>query len=335
MASKTSILNKRNVLYFLFTAFLLVVFFRWGLLLHQKNENAHQDKMALYDLIIDIDTSETTLELYNQEVTRLEEQYKRQRIRIATEGIIFFVLLLLGIIRMFIYFKKEIDLALQQSNFLLSITHELKSPLSSALLNIQTLLKRDSLPDNQKQKLLQNSDEELVRLRSLVERLLLAAKMEGKEIVYDKIELNISELFGRLFQNYVDIYKDQFQMIAHIEPDLYIFGDKVLVNSVFANLLDNAVKYCSSNGKISLKMFSEDSNSIITLENEGPYISNSEKLKIWDKFYRIGDEHTRSSKGTGLGLYIVKEIVEQHNGKVLVLDGERGVVFKLELPSID
>ncbi|MEZ5022751.1 MAG: hypothetical protein R2728_05710 [Chitinophagales bacterium] len=132
---------KRNLLYFLFAAFLLIIFVRWGVLIYQKNVTAYNDKLALYDLIIDIDTSETTLELYNQEVARLNEQYKRQSITIATEAVIFFILLLIGIIQVFTYFKKEINLAMQQSNFLLSITHELKSPLASALLNIQTLLK--------------------------------------------------------------------------------------------------------------------------------------------------------------------------------------------------
>ncbi|MCB0503686.1 MAG: HAMP domain-containing histidine kinase [Bacteroidetes bacterium] len=325
---------KRNLLYFVFAAFLLIIFVRWGVLVHQKNRNAYNDKLALYDLIIDIDTSETTRQLYDQEVTRLNEQYQRQKITIATEALIFLVLLLLGIIRVFIYFKKEIDLALQQSNFLLSITHELKSPLASALLNIQTLLKRNQLDVERQQKLLSNSHEELERLRALVDKLLLAAKMDGKEIVYEKSVLNISELYQKVFDNYFDQYKDHYRMTASIEPELQIMGDPILIASIFTNLMDNAIKYCQTKGQIEVSLKGNDRNVILTVKNDGRPISKIDKTRVWDKFYRIGDENTRSTKGTGLGLYIVKEVVEAHNGQVGIVDSSEGVIFKITFPGL-
>lgn len=327
-------MHKRNLLYFLFAAFLLIIFVRWGVLIYQKNVTAYNDKLALYDLIIDIDTSETTLELYNQEVARLNEQYKLQSITIATEAVIFFILLLIGIIQVFTYFKKEINLAMQQSNFLLSITHELKSPLASALLNIQTLRKRDNLEEKQKQKLLANSNEELERLRLLVEKLLLAAKMDGKEIIYDKSVLNISELYQRLFNNYLDQYKDQFTFHSAIESNLQMEGDTVLIASVFSNLMDNAIKYCVSGGQIDVSLKQDGNNIVLLVANDGEPISRIEKNKVWDKFYRIGDENTRSSKGTGLGLYIVKEAVEAHQGQVSIVDSAKGVIFKIVFPCL-
>lgn len=324
--------NRRNVLFLLFALFLVAIFVRWGILVNQKNVNAYQDKMALYDLIIDIDTSETTLELYQQEVVRLDEQYKRQRFRIRLEGVLFFLLLVAGIIRMFIYFRKEIDLALQQSNFLLSITHELKSPLASALLNIQTLLKRKSLAPDKQQKLLENSEIELTRLRSLIERLLLTARMEDDQLEYNKTDFNLSDLYQNLFEQYESHHGNNFKMTSAIEPAIPFFGDKTLVAAVFANLLDNAVKYTSANGKIDVHLKAKDDGILFSVANDAPFISSQDKKNIWKKFYRLGDDRTRSSKGTGLGLYIVQQIVEGHAGEVAIKDVPNGIRFDIVLP---
>ena len=130
-----STFQKRKLLYYVFAAFIVAIFMWWWVLLFQKNERVYDEKLALYDLIIDIDNSETTLKLYDQEVARLGQMYKDQKLMIGAEGLTFLILLILGITRLNRYFQKELELARQQSNFLLSITHELKSPLASALLN--------------------------------------------------------------------------------------------------------------------------------------------------------------------------------------------------------
>lgn len=303
--------------------------------MYQKNETSYKDKVELYSLIIQNDDSETTLLLYNQSVQEVEEEYRKQKTRIIGEGIFFFALLAFGIVRLFQFFKKEIEVAGQQSNFLLSITHELKSPLASAMLNIQTLLKRRALPDEKVDQLLNNSQEELSRLRSLVERLLLAAKMEEQDVVHDVQEINLSETYGNIFTQYKNRDKQQHQLNQTIQPNLRVQGDKILLETVLVNLLDNAFKYCDENGQIDLSIKAQDKWVVVELSNDGQNISDLEKRKIWQKFYRIGDENTRSSKGTGLGLYIVKQIVVAHQGKISVADKKpSGVVFKIMLPAI-
>jgi len=330
-----TIFQKRNLLYYLFAAFIVAIFMWWWVLLFQKNEKVYVEKLALYDLIIDIDDSETTMKLYNQEVAYLEKLHKDQKLMITAEGLTFLILLILGIIRLNRYFQKELDLALQQSNFLLSITHELKSPLASALLNNQTLLKRKNLSDDKREILLNNSNSELSRLENLVGKLLFAARLEGRQVEHEEQELNLSELYSGLFKNYHERFHEQFRMKSNFESGIFISGDQVLVSSVFTNLMDNAVKYCDKNGELQVELNSDDTRAYIYVSNQGPSISEADKVNIWKKFYRIGDEQTRSSTGTGLGLYIVCRMVELHNGRISVVDRKNGGVrFEVEFPLI-
>ncbi|MEZ5022752.1 MAG: ATP-binding protein [Chitinophagales bacterium] len=115
---------------------------------------------------------------------------------------------------------------------------------------------------------------------------------------------------------------------------MYTKGDTVLIASVLTNLMDNAVKYCLPKGNINVSLKEQGNEMVLMVANDGEPISRLEKNKVWDKFYRIGDENTRSSKGTGLGLYIVKEVVEAHQGNVSIVDSAKGVIFKIVLPCL-
>lgn len=326
--------NKRNWLYLVFAGFIVAIFLWWWVLLFNKNENVYAEKLALYDLIIDIDDSETTLQLYEWEVDRLNRQYRKQKLMIAGEGFTFFLLLILGIVRLNQYFRKEIGLARQQSNFLLSITHELRSPLASALLNNETLLKRPGLAAEQRDSLLRNSSAELKRLESLVDKLLFAARLEGEEVVHDEQAVELSVLYAERYETYAARYGGEFSFSGRFEPDLAVHGDAVLLQSVLVNLLDNAVKYCPREGRIDVELSANDGWAVLRVANEGPGIGNAEKQHIWKKFYRVGEEQTRSTTGTGLGLYIVRKIAEAHRGRVAVLDKPGGgVIFEAGFPA--
>jgi signal transduction histidine kinase len=326
-------MQKRNLLYYLFAAFIVAIFLWWWVLLFQKNVNVYVEKMALYDLIIDIDDSETTRQLYDQEVANLRTQHHRQKSMITWEGLTFLFLLILGIIRLNRYLQKEIALARQQSNFLLSITHELKSPLASALLNIQTLQLRKELPREKQEKLLTSSQSELTRLEELVAKILFAARMEGESIHHDLQEVDLSALYQSQFNRFADRWSGQFQVYGDIQKNLTALGDGLLLTSIFTNLTDNAAKYCAAGGEIHVDLRASNGEAHLNVSNDGPMIDAVEKQRIWQKFYRIGDEHTRSSTGTGLGLYIVRRVVESHGGKVDVADKPGGgVIFRVILP---
>jgi signal transduction histidine kinase len=326
-------MNKRNLLYYLFAAFIVAIFLWWWTLLFQKNQNVYREKLVLYDLIIDIDTSETTMQLYDQEVASLNARHKRQKTMIAGEGLTFLFLLILGIIRLNRYFQKEIGLARQQSNFLLSITHELRSPLASVLLNIQTMQKRRELPPEKRDILLASSKTELSRLEELVEKLLFAARIEDTPVAHMVEKVDISTLYRSLLDGLRTKCPPGITIRAGIEDDLAVKGDTVLLSSIFVNLTDNAVKYCPEGGSIDIDCRRANGKVVLTVANDGQSIPKDEKDRIWEKFYRIGDEHTRSATGTGLGLYIVRRIAEAHKGSVSVADKSGGgAIFAVELP---
>lgn len=326
-------MNKRNLLYYLFATFIVAIFLWWWVLLFQKNQNVYQEKKVLYDLIIDIDTSETTRQLYDQEVSRLDEQYQRQRSMITGEGLAFLILLILGIIRLNKYFQKEIALARQQSNFLLSVTHELRSPLASAILNIETLQKRKELPTDKRELLLKSSHSELGRLNELVEKLLLATRIEGRQVWMDWEVVDLSALYSEAYKMWHARWQNDYILSAELEDGLKVTGDAVLLKSIFQNLTDNAAKYCHREGRIGISLQRDGQQAVLSVENEGPSLSQKDKQRVWEKFYRIGDEHTRSSTGTGLGLYLVRQIVRAHNGQASIEDRPGGgVIMEVRLP---
>lgn len=325
-------MHKRNLLYYLFAAFIVAIFLWWWMLLFQKNVNVYKEKLVLYDLIIDIDTSETTMQLYDQEVASLNDRHRRQKTMITLEGVTFLVLLILGIIRLNRYFQKEIELARQQSNFLLSITHELRSPLASALLNIQTMQKRPELPADKRDRLLSSSRSELSRLEELVERLLFAARIDDQPVSHEENAVDLSAVYGQLLTGFRH-RAEQFRIESDLAEGISVLGDEVLLSSIFVNLTDNAAKYCPDGGLIEIRLRAEADRAVFEVANDGPAIDDEEKKRIWEKFYRVGEEHTRSTTGTGLGLYIVRRIAEAHHGRVSVGDkAGGGVTFTVDLP---
>lgn len=217
----------------------------------------------------------------------------------------------------------------------MSITHELRSPLASALLNNETLLKHPGLAAEKRDSLLRSSAAELKRLENLVDKLLFAARLEGEEVVHDEQVVDLSALYETLYASYAARYGGQFAFSGRFEEGLAVQGDAVLLQSVLVNLLDNAVKYCPANGRIDVALSSHDGWAVLQVANDGPGIGNAEKQHIWKKFYRVGEEHTRSSTGTGLGLYIVRKIAESHRGRVAVLDKPGGgVIFEVGFPAV-
>ncbi len=282
----------------------------------------------MYDLILDIDNSETTKTLYEQEMVSVTEEYKRQRLMITGEGLTFFTLLLIGVYRLRLYLVKEIRLVNQQRNFLLSITHELKSPLASTKLNLQTI-KRHQLDAEKQGVLLDHTAKDMERLEEMVNKLLLAARMDSGEFEIEKTQVDLHAICKAV------VDKFQGRLLGH-ELNLEIRevpkmdGNSELLEIMLANLLENAIKYSPGGSKIVLSLFDRDKEIELSLSDEGMGISQEERENIFKKFYRIGQEDTRTSTGTGIGLFVVKEIVEMHRGKITLENHlPKGSVFKV------
>src|SRR6201996_5030223 len=250
---------------------------------------------------------------------------------IMGEGLVFLVVFLVGAIYLHKSFNRERKLHEQKKNFLLSVTHELKSPLASIKLLLQTIQKRD-LSKQQIQDFIGKSLLDIERLDDMVENMLLASKIDNRSYTFPKAEFNLSALVdnvvNRLQLNKCDINEQLIN--AEIEPKIEITGDKFALTSVVTNLIENAIKYSGPCEIVDVKLYSKNNKIYLQVADHGIGIDDAEKSRIFDKFYRVGSEDTRNTKGTGLGLYIVKEVLDKHEASIRVKDNEpTGSIFEV------
>ena len=263
----------------------------------------------------------------------LEKKLSRKIWMYTYEGIAMVVLLFWGIILIFRSLQNQLKLKRQQTNFLLSITHELKTPIASIKLYIETLRKR-KLDEIQTKTILQNSLSDVERLNDLVENLLLASQIESHkyEPVFKKV--NLSELVDETFDKFALPRDSQFKFKKEIAENLYIVADENAIYSVITNLLSNASKYSPQKELIEITLKPEDDTIILSISNNGPNISDEDKKNIFTKFYRAGDENVRKTKGTGLGLFIVKNLLNLHQADIAVRNKHpQGAIFDIIFKS--
>ena len=246
------------------------------------------------------------------------------------EGSVFIFLLCVGAYFIHASLKKEDKLKEQQQNFLMSVTHELKSPLAAIKLSLQTIVKRD-LEKQVQTSLLNNSLKDIERLDDLVENMLLATKIESRTYSFPKEEFDFSDLVTKITDR-LQVHSCGNQQIieTNIVKGLTIMGDKFALSSVVTNLVENAVKYSGPCAEVTVELCQNDGKPFLTVSDKGPGIPDTEKMHIFDKFYRVGDENVRKSKGTGLGLFIVKEVLQNHDADISVRDNTpQGAIFEV------
>jgi signal transduction histidine kinase len=309
--------------------YIMVAFLWWTVLLNRKNNELNMaEKEALYLSITP--KLEEPVFLNTPQYLALKKKHDGQTNMILGEGIVLFLGLLWGMWIIYRSFQKEIALNNQQRNFLLSITHELKSPISSIQLVLDTFRKR-KLDEKQTEMLAHSASNETERLNELVNNLLLSAKLESTyEPFYESVNLQavLEDIISKLKLRFP---KATFSFVNPTMPNLV--GDKHGIRSVFNNLLENAAKYSNNQPVIYIQNTIENDKFIFEIKDNGIGIPTHEKNKVFDKFYRVGSEDTRSTKGTGLGLYIVNQIIKAHNGSIQVMDNEpKGTVFKIIFP---
>ncbi len=249
---------------------------------------------------------------------------------IMGEGSIFIFVFLAGAYWLHRSIIKERKLQEQKRNFLLSVTHELKSPLASIKILLQTIQKRD-LTKQQILDFVGKSLMDIERLDDMVENMLLASKIDNRSYTFPKDKFNLSVLVDSIV-NRLQITKcEGTQQIidAEIEPKIEITGDKFALTSVVTNLIENAIKYSGPCETVGVKLFLKDDKVFLEVAH-GIGIADHEKNRIFDKFYRVGSEDTRNTKGTGLGLYIVKEVLDKHQASIKVKDNRPvGSIFEV------
>lgn len=216
---------------------------------------------------------------------------------------------------------------------MMAITHELKTPIAIAKLNLETMQKR-KLDDQQQQRLLHNTLHETSRLDTLCNNMLISSQIEAGGYRFVKEEIDLGRLIASCTADFEMRYP-QRSFLANIEEDVIITGDKMLLQIAVNNLLENAVKYTPADAPIHVSLELNDTVAEIQVVDAGPGISDEEKKKVFEKYYRLGNEATRRAKGTGLGLYITKKIIKTHGGNIFVQDNPAGgSIFAIQLAVV-
>ena len=254
-------------------------------------------------------------------------------------GAFFFALIITGMVLNTIFLVREIRRSEQHDAFLNAVTHELKTPIASIKLYLETLKSRDVTPEKRDEfydVMLADSD----RLLHTVEQVLQAGRTGEK-----RRQMNVSDVdVGGVLSDSISVVKTRYHLdddvIRLTEPasDMKVLGDEDELRTVFVNLLDNAVKYSGDEKRITVRTKRTALNNRVDVfvRDNGIGIPPGELKRVFKRFYRVTDEAAKTAKGTGLGLAIVRSIVAKHGGRVRAESKgpNRGTTFVVQLPLI-
>ncbi|MFY7840232.1 MAG: sensor histidine kinase [Lacibacter sp.] len=254
---------------------------------------------------------------------------KRQTAKFVGEGVAFLALILAGALFVYRSIRKQIEVSALQQNFMMAVTHELKTPIATTRLSIETVLRR-KLDDVQQQKLLLSALSETNRLNILTNNILLASQMEEKNFQREHEEVNLADVVETVVSDYKNRFPSR-HIEASADKDLFIEGDELLIQIALSNLIDNALKYAPKESPVYVDLMDDNDGIQVKVSDEGAGVPDEEKQKIFEKFYRSGNENTRKAKGTGLGLYLTRKIITDHNGDIFVMDNTpHGSIFVIQ-----
>jgi signal transduction histidine kinase len=295
--------KQTNILFYILSIYVILQFLWWGFHLIQLSRESAENESMIF----------------------------RKTLMIVGEGSVFLLLLVFGLFKISSSIRKELTFSQRKSNFLLSVTHELKTPIASTKLYLQTLMRRE-LPNEKKEDLLAKALEENERLELLIDNILNASRLDNRALTPIKTEINFNELSNQVIERFKKRYQN-LKIVAKNEESVLVSADEFMLETILTNLIENAVKYAGIDSEITL--FSKRINQQIHfgVEDLGPGITDEEKESIFTKFYRSGNEETRQTKGSGLGLYIVSEFVHLHQGKIICKNNSpKGCIFEVTLP---
>jgi len=309
--------NRAIVICWLLLVYVLAALIWWFIALNLQNRQMAEYKLSLL-------TRDDPA--YSEKVEKIYTTRDRLTTAYKSEGLTFLLVILAGAIFLRSAVMRQIRIQRQQQNFMMAITHELKTPISIARLNIETLQKH-VLDETKKEKILKSSLQEINRLNTLTGNILVSAQLEGGSYLFNKEELNFSQIVLDSCQDFANRFPGR-PWKNDLEPGLYISGDPLLMQILVNNLIDNAVKYSPPAAPIAINMKKDLDHGILELRDEGAGIPKKEYKRIFQKFYRVGNEDTRTTQGTGLGLYLCRKIAQDHNMQLRVSENQpKGTIF--------
>jgi two-component system, OmpR family, sensor histidine kinase CiaH len=312
------------LLYWVLLAYIIAALVWWFVALTRQN-----DKMAEYK----IQELQQSNKEYASQLVAIKAAQKRKTTQYIGEGVTFFLLIAAGAAVVFSLVQRQLKQSVQQQNFMIALTHELKTPIAVAKLNLETLQKR-KLEESQQQRLIQTTLQEANRLNALCNNMLLSSQMEARGFSLSKEEINFSEAVTGCAQDFIRRYPDK-KIFVTAAPEIFVYGDALLLQMAINNLIDNAIKYAPKDTTVQITADVAEDKARVSVADNGKGITDEEKEKVFDKFYRTGNAATKGAKGTGLGLFLIKKIAQEHNGNIFVTDNApSGCIFTLSLPVL-
>lgn len=231
------------------------------------------------------------------------------------EGVVFLILIALGLWITYRTLRHELTLARQQRDFLLATSHELRTPIAAIKLHLQTLQRQD-LDEVRRELLGHSARQDVDRLQVLTEKILLASRLEENIVPTDLKELDLARETAILLEEARSSYAREHRITAKLPGPLPQRTDPVLYRSICENLLENACKYSPKHSEVHVELSSNAGSIRLSFQDSGPGIALEDRHRIFEKFVRGGNEETRDAKGTGLGLFIVRRLMETLGGRV-------------------
>jgi two-component system sensor histidine kinase CiaH len=302
---------------------MVAAFIWWYVALVKQNELLTATK---------IETLVASGKVDQQHIATIEAFAVRKTKQYIGEGLTFLMLFLLGAIYVYRSLLKQLKYSTLQQNFMMAVTHELKTPIAVTQLNLETIIKRDLKPEQQ-QHLIQNTLKETKRLDALCNNILLASQLDMGQYETNKQVVDLSSITIQCVQSFEERYPNR-KCISFIDANIQMQGEPLLLQLMINNLLDNANKYTETGMPIFIDLHQTVASIKLTVKDEGVGIAAEERTKVFEKFYRVGAEQTRTTKGTGLGLYLCKKIVTFHDGQIFVQSNQpKGSIFVVQFKA--
>ena len=318
MKNYTPKINRRlaavTIVYWALLSYMIAALLWWFIALVKQNDTLTAVQLQ------QLTGATGQVHIQTQTSDQLLQKQKRKRVQYIAEGLTFLALIVVGAVYVYRATRRQIRASVQQQNFMMAVTHELKTPIAVTQLNLETLQKR-KLEPAQQDKIIASTLQEANRLNMLCNNILLASQLDSKAYKESRIEINVSDLV----EGCIDSFKQHYParvVVEEIEPALYLDGETLLLQMLVNNLLENAHKYAPQDTDITVVLAQKVSAIELLVIDNGKGIPDIEKPKIFEKFYRIGSEATRNTKGTGLGLYLCKKIAQNHNANISVTDNK-------------
>lgn len=276
------------------------------------------------------------LTLRTEPIERLEQSRRATLWRAGLEAAFMAAGVLFGFLLIYRRLAQEMDLKLRQRNFIAAVTHELKTPIASLRVWMETLFQR-ALSEEQKAKIQTRMDQDLARLAELVANLLEVARADA-----GSLDLHLQPLeLGPWLQSVCDAMDQrlgpgELGLQMDLAPGLWTRADPKMLATVVENLLTNAHKYAQPPRSTTLTLGATAEEVVLVVQDRGMGIAPKELPRIFQRFYRVGDEMTRQVPGTGIGLFLTREIVLRHGGSIRASSRGLGMgsAFTLRLPRL-